>query len=110
MKPLNRMYDVLKQHFFYNFQLGHVRAEVWMHISGASNLQRRFPELYQSLVHAQHDKEIGKFFSKILVIYFTKKKYISKLDYVLMNDLSKHSLAEMNQRNSIEFGTQKYVL
>lgn len=32
-----------------------------MHISGAFNLQRRFPELYQSLLKAQHDKEIGKF-------------------------------------------------
>lgn len=32
-----------------------------MHISGAFNLQHRFPELYLSLVNAEHDKEIGKF-------------------------------------------------
>lgn len=38
-----------------------MRAEVWMRTSGAAKLQKDSPNLYQNLLNAQFDQEIGTF-------------------------------------------------
>lgn len=41
---------------------GHIRAEVWMSISGGFQLLNKSPDLYRNLLNAPHDNEIGLFY------------------------------------------------
>ena len=41
------------------FSSGHLRAEIWMHTSGAFALQQKSPYLYPNLLKVVFDKDIG---------------------------------------------------
>lgn len=41
--------------------LGYLRGEVWMSVSGGFALQQKSPNLYQSLLKTDFDADVGKF-------------------------------------------------